>query len=491
MKLAIKSFSPLSIIRSLSTGYRIESEFPFFLLYFRSIATARVSRGLLFKLFSEKAVFKHISEIFRKIHILVDVWRYGHAEACEASCRHAASKLFKSFLVRMSQSIGSGEDLEDFIHREYRNFMAAYPEERDRMLDRLRKFCDAYVSVFSSTTLICVTILLAALFYSFKLMIEVAVIGLTSVSMLLFLFSWVMFSQARPDSILPKGGNKPPRRKLIEKINLAMLAALPAIYLLPLPMFNQLFYKVAFMGVPIMVGGFLGRRYVGRVKACEQHYPSFLRQVASICSAGIPVKTALKDAVNVNYGPLSKAVRRLYAKLGLRINSDIAWRSFEVEVDSQLISRVNSVFTDVLYRGGNVGEVAKLIESMYFIYTTIRRRRYQIVSYLNGLLVPLHTAMCGMLAIICGFFTALKKFVSFMPTILPLQATFPTDFINTYFIFVLVLFSLNNAAAIYSIEGDSYFTLLFFLGLMLACGSLVYGFVYQATSHYLASILTV
>ena len=458
MKVSVGSFNPLGIIRALSKGYKIESEFPFFLLYFRSIATARVSRNLLFKLFAEKTVFRNISEIFKKIHVLVDVWRYGHAEACETACRHAVSKVFKTFLIRMSQSISSGEDLEDFIRREYRNFMASYPEERERMLDRLRKFCDAYTSVFSSTTLICVTILLAVIFYSFKLMIEIAIIGLTSVSMLLFLFSWIMFSQARPDSILPKG-DKPARRRTLERINLALLASLPAIYLLPL--LDQLFFKVALMGIPMMVGGFLGRRYVGRIKACEQHYPSFLRQVASICSAGIPVKTALKDAVNVNYGPLNRAVRRLYAKLNLRISSDIAWRSFEIEVDSQLISRVNSVFTDVLYRGGNVREVAKLIESMYFVYTTLRRRRYQIVSYLNGILVPLHAAMCGMLAIICGFFTALRKFVSYMPTILPLQASFPVDFINAYFIFVLVLFSLNNASAIYSIEGDSYFCLLY------------------------------
>ncbi|RLI34644.1 hypothetical protein DRO53_03090 [Candidatus Bathyarchaeota archaeon] len=488
MKVSVGSFNPLGIIRALSKGYKIESEFPFFLLYFRSIATARVSRNLLFKLFAEKTVFRNISEIFKKIHVLVDVWRYGHAEACETACRHAVSKVFKTFLIRMSQSISSGEDLEDFIRREYRNFMASYPEERERMLDRLRKFCDAYTSVFSSTTLICVTILLAAIFYSFKLMIQIAVIGLTSVSMLLFLFSWIMFSQAKPDSILPKGREKPPKRRRIERITMGLLASLPAIFFLS---GMELFLRVALMGIPIMVAGFLGRRYVGKVKACEQHYPSFLRQIASICSSGVPVKTALKDAVNVNYGPLNKAVRKLYARLSLRISSETAWRSFETEVDSQLISRVNGVFTDVLLRGGNINEVSKLIESVYFIYTTIRRRRYQIVSYLNGMLVPLHVAMCGMLAIISGFFTSLNKFITSMPTILPLQSALPTEFINAYFIFVLVLFSLNNASAIYSIEGDSHFTLLFLLGLMLACGSLVYGLVFQTASQYLSSILTV
>lgn len=484
----MKGFHPIIGFKALSRGYKLESEFPFFLLYFRSIATARVSRALLFKIFSEKKVFENISELFRKIRTLVDTWRYGHADACEAACKHSASKLLKIFLVRMSQSIGAGEDIEDFIRREYRNFMAAYPEERDRMLDRLRKVCDAYTSIFSSTTLICVTILLAALFYSFKMMIQIAVFGLTSVSMLLFLFSWVMFSQARPDSVLPKGKEKPGRRKRIERLNLALAASLPAIFMLPV---DQFFYKIALMGVPIMVGGFLGRRYVGRVKVCEQHYPAFLRQVASICSTGVPVKTALKDAVNVNYGPLNDPVKRLYARLNFRIGSNVAWRSFETEVDSQLIYRVNEVFTDVLYRGGNVNEVSKLIESMYFIYTNIRRRRYQIVSYLNGLLVPLHVAMCGMLAIVSGFFTSLSKFISYMPTILPLQTSLPIEFINMYFLFVLTLFSLNNAASIYSIEGDSHFTLIFFLGLMLSTGSLIYGLTFQLATGYLSSILTV
>jgi archaellum biogenesis protein FlaJ (TadC family) len=184
-------------------------------------------------------------------------------------------------------------------------------------------------------------------------------------------------------------------------------------------------------------------------------------------------------------------VKRLYARLNFRIGSNVAWRSFETEVDSQLIYRVNEVFTDVLYRGGNVNEVSKLIESMYFIYTNIRRRRYQIVSYLNGLLVPLHVAMCGMLAIVSGFFTSLSKFISYMPTILPLQTSLPIEFINMYFLFVLTLFSLNNAASIYSIEGDSHFTLIFFLGLMLSTGSLIYGLTFQLATGYLSSILTV
>jgi len=489
LKFNSKMFPFFSKLKSLSVRkYNIESELPFFLLYLWSIASTRVPRTYIFRFASEKHVFRNISSFFMKIKVLVEGWRYEHATACEVVGKESPSKIFREFLSRMARSIRSGEPFELFMSREYTNFVAAYSENMERMMNKLKQLCDAYVSILSSTTFICLVILMLGLLYSLETMLPLAVLVTVTISVALLMFSWIMFSAARPDEILAKGKIKPPKRKILTLISIASVSTSFLPYLLI--GFNQPFYGIAFSGLPLLVAGFIGKRYVAKVKRCEEFYPSFLRQIASICATKVPIKTALKDALNINYGPLNNPIRRLYNKLSFRINSSVAWESFEAEVDSELIRRVNGIFVDVLHRGGNIDEISKMLESLYFIYTTIRRKRYQVVSYLTGIVTPLHVAMCGVMGVVGSFFTLLSAFASIAAVASPITLKLPTEFISIYFLLIIVVFSINNAVTLYSIEGDSRFTLLFYIGLLLVSGSLIYSLTSQATSNYLFSMIT-
>lgn len=491
LKLNPKGLSIFSKLKGLSVKkYNIESELPFFLLYLWSIAAARIPRTYIFKFASEKRVFKDISSFFMKIRILTEGWRYEHALACEAVGKESPSKVFRELLSRMARSIRSGEPFELFMSREYNNFIASYSEDRERMMGKLKHLSDAYVSVLSSATFICLITLMLGLLYSLETMLPLAVLVTATISTTLIMFSWVMFNVARPDEVLAKGETKPFKRKILNLIGIISIITSSFPIIIMTSVSYHPFYGAAFSGFPLLVAGLLGKRYVAKVKRCEDFYPFFLRQVASICAAKVPVKTALKDALNVNYGPLNNPIKRLYSKLNFRIDSTIAWWSFETEVDSELIRRVNGIFVDVLQRGGDVSEVSRMLESLYFIYTTIRRQRYQVVSYLTGIVVPLHIAMCGVMAVVGGFFSLLTTFSSVAAVASPITLTLPIEFIDIYFLLMIIVFSINNAITLYSVEGDSRFTLIFYIGLLLTCGSLIYNFVNQATSNYLFSILT-
>jgi archaellum biogenesis protein FlaJ (TadC family) len=60
-----------------------------------------------------------------------------------------------------------------------------------------------------------------------------------------------------------------------------------------------------------------------------------------------------------------------------------------------------------------------------------------------------------------------------------------------FFIFALVLFAFNNVFSIYNMEGDSRFTILFYIGMQMALGGTVYLIISEAVANYLAGVATI
>jgi len=478
------------LFQSLSLGDKIESEYPFFLLYLRSVTSGAISRLALLEMASKKVVYKHIAPYFKKILNLVSEWRYSQANACNALSMEAPSKNLGEFLYRMSQSIRSGEPVSQFIEREYIRFSSQYYEKRMRAIERLKSLSDTYLPIKSVTIFLCVTILLSSIFLSPETMILLAILTVVGISGTLFALSWRIYKAAKPDSVLIEDEN--PKLDSMRRLMLLAISA-SGIALVATPLitpFKDYFYSVTLAGAPLLLVGYLGKRYIRNVKKCEEQYPAFLRHIGSNCAVEIPILTVLKSACETDFGVLNKAVKRLYAKLLMRLEPEIAWWSFEVELGSKLIQRVNTILTEVLYTGGDVTSTSKLIEKFYFTYTTIRRRRYQVVSYLVGMLVPLHMAMAGLFAVIDGFFSALADFMARISVFISFLSPPPVDFFRFFFLFTLVLMAFNSSIALYAMEGDSRFTLLFYLGLLLTVGGIIYLVTSTLTANYLSSIIT-
>ncbi|MCD6530175.1 type II secretion system F family protein [Candidatus Bathyarchaeota archaeon] len=478
------------LFQSLSLGDKIESEYPFFLLYLRSITSGAVSRLALLQMASKKAVYKHIAPYFKKILNLVSEWRYSQASACNALSREVPSRNLGGFLYRMSQSIKSGEPVSQFVEREYLQFSSQYYEKRMRAIERLKSLSDTYLPINSVTIFLCVTILLSSIFFSPKTMILLAILSVVGISGALFALSWRIYKAARPDGVMIEEENP----KLNSMRRLILLAALASgITLVATPLitpFKDYFYPITLAGAPLLLVGYLGKRYIRDVKKCEEQYPAFLRHIGSNCAVEIPILTVLKSACETDFGVLNRAVKRLYAKLLMRLEPEVAWWSFEIELGSRLIQRVNTILTEVLYTGGDVTSTSKLLGDFYFTYTTLRRRRYQVVSYLVGMLIPLHMAMAGLFAVIDGFFSALADFMSEISVFISFLSPPPVSFFKFFFLFTLVLMAFNNSIAVYAMEGDSRFTLLFYLGLLLTAGGAIYLVTSTLTFNYLSSIVT-
>lgn len=475
-------------LKEISEGDKVAFEFPFFILYLRAITSGTLSRLAMIRFAAEKVIFKHIGKYLDKLIYLTKQWRYPQAKASEILSEEVPTDYFSTFLYKLSQSISSGEPTNKFIEREHKNWVAEYEATRSQSLDRLKNLSDAYLPMMSVTLFLTTTMLISTIFYEAESMIMLTILSVIIISFILYLISWLIYKAAKPEGILLEGQDEKPKwRKRVEIIAYICIAIAAGTLFLPV---KDNFYRVTIAGILLTIGGGIGKYYVSKVKAREEDYPSFFRYMCSNLSVDIPLVEVVNAATETDFGTLNEPIMSLYNKLNMRVQPKVAWWSFETELDSQLIRRMNLIMTDTFYTGGNISKASKFLEDFFHTYITLRRKRYQAASYHTGILIPLYAVMAGLFGVIDGFFTALIDFVEKISEMVSFLSVPPMSFIRLFFVFALVLFALNNVYSLYNMEGDSRYTVLFYFGLQLSIGGILYIIVSGQVTKYLGSIAT-
>jgi len=479
-----------NMIKEMSQGDNVAFEFPFFMLYLRSISSLSLQRLEMLRIASEKSIFTNLGKYLKKILFLASNWRYPQQDASAIVAEKAPTVEFRVFLEKFAQSIGSGEPLNDFVDRFYKNWFAEYVSARESALNRLKTLSDAYLPLLSVTLFLTTTMLVSSIFYDANTMITLTIVTVICISFFLYFVSWMIYKNAKPESVLLEGQlEKPTERLKVERNALIGVALAIVSFLLPfdlfLPTANSFMLHVTIAGVIILIPGYRGRKYIKKVHAREDIYPNFFRYMSSNLGVSIPLVEIVKSAADIDFGVLNKSIRSLCNKLEMRVEPAVAWWSFETELDSQLIRRINLIMTDTIATGGDIQKSGKFIEEFYHNYTSLRRTRYTAVGYHTGIVVPLYAVMGGLFGILDGFFASLSTFLTRIQGYVPFLSTPSTDFMRFFFMFTLCLFALNNVFSIYNMEGDSRFTIIYFLGLQITAA----GAIFILTSTMVAGLL--
>jgi len=107
--------------------------------------------------------------------------------------------------------------------------------------------------------------------------------------------------------------------------------------------------------IPYAVISFLEFR---EIKAAEDSYPAFLRDLAQSVTAGMSIPQAVSTAAQTKYGLLSKYVLKLNAMLSWSIPFPQAWQHLTTMLKrSEMISRINAIVLESFYAGGEIGAV--------------------------------------------------------------------------------------------------------------------------------------
>jgi flagellar protein FlaJ len=112
------------------------------MMYMGATAAAGISRSRVFQMAAELGT--SISRYLREVDTLVDSLHYDYPTACRRVGDLTRIRPVKSFLLRLSDALESGEPIASFMADEARAQADSYANQYDRDLESLKKWTDAY-----------------------------------------------------------------------------------------------------------------------------------------------------------------------------------------------------------------------------------------------------------------------------------------------------------------------------------------------------------
>ncbi len=401
--------SPRRSKKGFSNSPTINFDLLYELSYMSSIATTGLSRREIFELASQLPC--SASQYIQEVSLLSSKFRYDYATSCRMVGERAKDETVKSFLLRLSSSLNSGEKESAFFAQEAKTQAAAFMNDYERRVESLRKWSEAYAAMVVSAALIVIVAAVSMLIYPVGLGM---IIGLSCVTIAVGVIGAWMVYLVSPKEL--RINSRTPycvplnRTRRLEKILIPAAAVTLVVLLLARVDLGWILMVVSAIILPIGISSVFLERQIGKK---DRDISTFLRSLGNISSAtGIPISQAVSRMDIRSTAALAADVKRLRSRIASRIKSDLCWHRFAMESGSELIYRSMRMFHDATRLGGDpeaVGERSSLMaQSMDFL----RARRGQVSSSFNFLAIGIHASLVGLLVFISQIVTTFGNMVA-------------------------------------------------------------------------------
>ncbi len=108
----------------------------------------------------------------------------------------------------------------------------------------------------------------------------------------------------------------------------------------------------------------------------ERRVADFLRDIAEYTTFGMPISEAIVRTADIDYGPLSKEVKRVATLISWGIPVEIALSRFGTEINSPNIIRAGKLILKAAESGSNISDVMNLVSDFTTQMQLIRNSRF-------------------------------------------------------------------------------------------------------------------
>jgi flagellar protein FlaJ len=472
------SSSKSSPKRENKVSFKLVSPFEMFyqLTYMSAMSAAGISRAKLFEIAAESS--SAAAEYFAAINTLVDEFRFDYPEACRRVGVKAKSDNMRSFLLRLSDALRSGEPLADFLAREAGVQGEDYQNHYERSLESLKQWSNAFSSIVISVALIVIIQVISAMLYS---MSPQSISGLVSAGLLMSaLGAWIIWKSAPHEvmTVPAAQGSKEQRRALsLFRTSLPVgLAVCAVLYLLGIGTGWLLIALAGFM-LPLGVVSLTGDRKICKK---DEEFSTFLRSTGGMAtSSGTTLKQALTRIDLSSFPTLQPDVERLSTRLQALVDPDVCWHKFGVESGSKLISEVTDIFYSAVKIGGDPERVGYLCSLFVAKTSQLRAKRRLVGGTFAALTTVMQAVVSGIMVFVLSIVTNFVILVGeLMPTgdaasqgqssmNMSLVSLSPDDlrFLSTLTVSMILALALVGAAAIIFSDGGHKLKVAFYLAL--------------------------
>ncbi|MCB8942977.1 MAG: type II secretion system F family protein [Ardenticatenaceae bacterium] len=491
--------SPKRTARSSSKKFKDVSAFDLFyqLTYMSAAAAAGISRSKTFELAAQSQ--SSVAQYFEAINVLVDELRYDYPEACRAVGEKARSDDVKSFLLRLSDALRSGEPLPAFLAREAEVQGDNYSNAYERDLESLKKWSDAFSSIIVSVALILIINLVSTMIYQMSISL---IAGLVVTAVLMGFFGAWVLSRAAPQEVITvasaEGSREQHRTVRFFQIMGPVTAVLTLTLLLLGVARHWVLIIVSLSLLPLGIYSYLTDRTITQK---EQEISSFLRSIGGMAtSTGTTLKAALAKVDISSFPILRRDVERLNVRLQALVSPVICWQRFGAETGSQLIREAVGIFYEAVRLGGDPERVGFLCSMFASKTAMLRAKRRVVVSTFSWLTLVMHITVAGLMIFVLEI---IHNFLALMQEVLtadqadlaaqslatPIGSLTPEQlqFLDVITIMMVVLLAVISALAIIVSDGGYKFKLVLYLAVLLFMS----GISFWVVPPVVARILTV
>jgi archaeal flagellar protein FlaJ len=377
-------------------SFKLVSPFDMFyqLTYMSAMSVAGLSRGKVFEIAAKSSV--SAAAYFEAINTLVQEFRYDYPEACRRVGIKAKSENMKSFLLRLSDALRSGEPLAEFLAREAEVQGEDYENKYERDLEAMKQWTNAFSSIVISVALIVIIQVISSMIYT----MNVGIMGglVTTGIAMACMGAWIISRSApRETMTVALGKGSPEQRRALQLFKTLVPAALGigvALNLAGLPL-GWVLIVAACVVMPV---GIISMKSDGIITKKDAEFSTFLRSLGGTATAsGTTLKQALTQIDLSSFPTLEADVNRLSTRLQARVTPEICWHKFGVESGSKLISEVADIFYGAVKIGGDPERVGYLCSLFTAKTAQLRAKRRLTAGSFTGLTTVMQAVVAAIM----------------------------------------------------------------------------------------------
>jgi flagellar protein FlaJ len=398
-----------------SSSFKPVSPFELFyqLTYMSAMAAAGLSRSKTFEIAAHST--SSAAVYFVAINTLVDELRYDYPEACRRVGVKAKSDNMKSFLLRLSDALRSGEPLADFLAREAEVQGEDYKNKYERDLESMKQWTNAFSSIVMSVALIVIIQMVSSLIYSMSMGMMT---GLITTGFLLSAFGAGIILRSAPREVMTVSPSKgsPEQRRALRLARLIVPIALMSgmvLNLLGLDL-GWILIGIAVLLLPVGIVSLMSDRITTKK---DVEFSTFLRSLGGMAtSTGTTLKQALTKIDLSSFPALEPDIRRLSTRLQALVDPEICWNKFGTESGSKLIQETSGIFYGAVKAGGDPERVGYLCSLFTARTSQLRAKRRLTAGTFSGLTNVMQVIVAGLMVFILSI---VKDFAAMVDTLMP------------------------------------------------------------------------
>ncbi len=481
------------------SSYKFKEVKPFDLFYQLTYMSALASAGITSRKTFEIAAqsSSSVASYFAAVNTLVEEMRFDYPQACRAIGEKAKSDDVRTFLLRLSDALRSGEPMAEFLAREAEVQAETYKNMYERDLEALKNWTDAFSSIIVSVALIVIIQLVSAMIYSME---SGMIAGLVTVAVVMGFFGAWIISRAAPHEVMTvtTGAGSPEQRRTRQLAAILIPAAALAGLGLALAGVHRgwSLLIVAALLLPVGIVSLISDQ---RVTKKDVEFSTLLRSLGGMAtSAGSTLKQALTKIDLTSFPTLQPDLSRLINRLHARVDPDLCWQRFGQETGSQLIHESTDIFYSAVQLGGHPERVGYLVSLFVATTSQLRAKRSIVAGTFSGLSLVMQVVIAGLMVFVLEI---INNFVRLMQTILtpddvalatenitlPMSSLSPEQltFLTVLTVAMIILMAVISTVAILASDGGFKYKSAFYLSLEL----LISGIVFLVVPPVVASIV--